>query len=878
MEETKAIKDDGLDNKRNDLINFLKAKKDYVFYVLLAVVLWIGAFIRTRSIPNMIDSVTGKYAPAALDPDLFLRYARIIVEQGSLPVIDTMRFFPVGKAMNSIEVILPYVIAYMYKIASIFSKTVTLEYIDVIYPAVFFVLATILFFFLVKRLFNGKIAILSTAFLAVIPAFLYRTMAGISDKEALGIFFMFGAFYFYVRAWQSSKIKFNLIWALLAGLFTGFLGLTWGGVKFALIIIAIFTLVEMLLSKFTKKDFYIYSVWTLVTVFMLSTLITKYGGLKGMLSSFSSGIAVLVFVVALVDFFIFKIDILNIKSKIEHKLPLGIASFILAIILSIIGATVIFGPSFILQQVSEIFSRLLHPLGLNRWLVTVAENHQPYFTDWLGYFKKSYFIILFVGSIFLFYKMISPLKKHKLKLTAAYIIFLSLFIFSRYSSGSAWNGTSASSKFAYFGSLIGFISILGIFYMYSYYKDKELFDQVLSIDKRYIFIFIWFFLMIVAARGAVRLFFVFAPITTIIAAYLFCEAFDITKKKIKTKYIRYALYIVLALILLNPIGGSNYDGLLVDFAKDSYNQAIYSGLSYGPQWSLAMKWVRENTPKDAIFSHWWDYGYWVQTWGERTTFLDGGNSFVGWDYFFGRHVMTAQSEDEALELLKTFNASYYLIDPTDIGKYTAFSSIGSDEGFDRYSWVGAFVLDPQQTSETRNATLYAYTGGSGLDDGFVYQGKVFPGGGTGIHGFILPITRDNGEVRLQQPTAVLSVNGQRIDIPLQCVYIENKETHFSDQGLPGCLVIIPAINNGQVNEIGAALYLTDEGTRALWAQLYLLNRKFDNFKEVYNDKDQMPLALYNGRQIGPLRIWEISYPPHIQPKEEYLEGVLPEWF
>ena len=298
MEETKAIKDDGLDNKRNDLINFLKAKKDYVFYVLLAVVLWIGAFIRTRSIPNMIDSVTGKYAPAALDPDLFLRYARIIVEQGSLPVIDTMRFFPVGKAMNSIEVILPYVIAYMYKIASIFSKTVTLEYIDVIYPAVFFVLATILFFFLVKRLFNGKIAILSTAFLAVIPAFLYRTMAGISDKEALGIFFMFGAFYFYVRAWQSSKIKFNLIWALLAGLFTGFLGLTWGGVKFALIIIAIFALVEILLNKFTKKDFYIYSVWTLVTVFMLSTLITKYGGLKGMLSSFSSGIAVLVFVVS----------------------------------------------------------------------------------------------------------------------------------------------------------------------------------------------------------------------------------------------------------------------------------------------------------------------------------------------------------------------------------------------------------------------------------------------------------------------------------------------------------------------------------------------------------------------------------------------------
>ena len=25
-----------------------------------------------------------------------------------------------------------------------------------------------------------------------------------------------------------------------------------------------------------------------------------------------------------------------------------------------------------------------------------------------------------------------------------------------------------------------------------------------------------------------------------------------------------------------------------------------------------MSWVRENTPEESIFVHWWDYGYWVQ--------------------------------------------------------------------------------------------------------------------------------------------------------------------------------------------------------------------------------------------------------------------------
>ena len=35
MEEKKAIKDDGLENKRNDLINLLKARKAKLLYMLL---------------------------------------------------------------------------------------------------------------------------------------------------------------------------------------------------------------------------------------------------------------------------------------------------------------------------------------------------------------------------------------------------------------------------------------------------------------------------------------------------------------------------------------------------------------------------------------------------------------------------------------------------------------------------------------------------------------------------------------------------------------------------------------------------------------------------------------------------------------------------
>ena len=35
-----------------------------------------------------------------------------------------------------------------------------------------------------------------------------------------------------------------------------------------------------------------------------------------------------------------------------------------------------------------------------------------------------------------------------------------------------------------------------------------------------------------------------------------------------------------------------------------------------------MSWVRENTSEDAVFSHWWDYGYWITTMSDRATLAD----------------------------------------------------------------------------------------------------------------------------------------------------------------------------------------------------------------------------------------------------------------
>ncbi len=39
-------------------------------------------------------------------------------------------------------------------------------------------------------------------------------------------------------------------------------------------------------------------------------------------------------------------------------------------------------------------------------------------------------------------------------------------------------------------------------------------------------------------------------------------------------------------------------------------------------WYDAMEWMRTQTPEDSLVMSWWDYGYWIETLGERTTLVD----------------------------------------------------------------------------------------------------------------------------------------------------------------------------------------------------------------------------------------------------------------
>jgi len=139
--------------------------------------------------------------------------------------------------------------------------------------------------------------------------------------------------------------------------------------------------------------------------------------------------------------------------------------------------------------------------------------------------------------------------------------------------------------------------------------------------------------MLISARGAIRLFFVITPFVCFMAGFLPSRVFGYVKES-KDDLLKMLSLIVLVIVIIGLIMSFN------GFSKSIAIQAKNTGPSAHIQWQNAMSWVRESSKEGGIFVHWWDYGYWVQTLGERPSVTDGGHGIPYWDHLVGRYLLT----------------------------------------------------------------------------------------------------------------------------------------------------------------------------------------------------------------------------------------------
>ena len=890
-----SLKDIGGELKKT--LNFFQQKKVItILIVALLILILIGStWIRLQNLPLLVDSTTGENIPLALDPFYFLRVAETMISEGGLPTFDSMRYPSLNLGFTN--EFTPRATVGLYKLFTIFNQDISLQFVNVVSPVVFFMLGLIVFFFLIFVLTKSKIsALISTGFLAVIPMYLYRTLAGFSDHESIGMFSFFLVLLVYVisinfldkKSQRTGRNKNTLIKISLLGIATAFFSAfnftSWSGIAtFTFIIIPLsFLLIwlfkEKNLEENKKGILRNYLVFYFVWFFFTAIFSSIYGySILGMFNQFLSGTNILMVMVLLfiiIDYFLIINEDKYLKGNLKKYRALisgGIMLILGSIILFLLNKN-------LFAIVFSLFSGLLDPFGESRIGSTVAENAQPYLLNWMNQIGKIFFWMFYLGMVFVGIGMSQGIKKkkHKIFFSLTWILMISGILFSRISANSLLNGFNSISKLFYFASLLIFVS----YFIWLYFNEK------INVKSELLIITSWLLFILIAGRGAIRFFFLMAPFICFMVGYFSIKLFESFKKS-KDELLRVLLFILLILLVIGLIVSA------VGFTKTTKQQAKYTGPSANLHWQKAMSWVRDNTPSESIFVHWWDYGYWVQYLGERPTITDGGHGNAFWDHLIGRYLLTTPFPETALSFMKAHEVSYLLIDPTDIGKYSAYSKIGSDATTnDRFSMIPTFVLNPSQTQETSEKEIRIYSGGGGfVDEDIIFEEdgrNIFlPSQKAALGGIVLELNKQEEDL-FEKVYGVFFYNGEQFQIPLRYVYYEGVVVDLGE-GLEAVVYFISSVSSSNqgvsIVQLGAVMYLSPKVMPSLVSQLYLLDDPFgryDGVNLVHSEPSPIidslnqqganlnEIIYYGGTIQGPIKIWKIEHQDNIIARQEFL--------
>ena len=151
---------------------------------------------------------------------------------------------------------------------------------------------------------------------------------------------------------------------------------------------------------------------------------------------------------------------------------------------------------------------------------------------------------------------------------------------------------------------------------------------------------------------------IFSSVGLAILAEKFLSKNDIFEPRMSA--IKIPFVIILVVLLTMPLVIPQ-NGTILAVAKTPAT-ILNGGSGYGvvvDDWLVSLEWIKNNTPEDSVIASWWDYGYWIQTMGERAVLAD--NSTLSTIIITNIAKMLMAAPDDAWKMLQDLQADYVLI-------------------------------------------------------------------------------------------------------------------------------------------------------------------------------------------------------------------------
>jgi len=571
----------------------------------------IGILAISFSISAMVRSQAADYGFQLneFDPYFNYRATQYLLDNGINAYIhwhDDMSWYPQGRDVYSTaQVPLHFTDAILYKI---FGGGASLYNFTIIFPVIFGSLTTILVFALVRVIGGTTAGLFASLFFALSPPIIVRGTIGWFKSEPLGLFYGILGVYLFLSGLKSDNHKIAAAKLVGAGFFLAIGFAAWGGIEFFIIPLGLF----FIALPFVRKD-HKFLLWA-IPLFVAVTMAVAGGVFARPGPAFVFGIRGLV----LIGPTIMLVIIILIQKF--SKEPVRLRNSLLALAALVIIGMVIFS-SGILATASFRYLNAVNPFLTSEdpLVDSVAEHATPTLAQNFSYFS---ILMLFAGlGIWLIFrtKNTEASSSPPLSLKNEMMVFaLILGIVGAY-AGSTFSRLellTASSVIVL--SAIGLASIIA-----DILKKEERNVKVVESPKKK------------TLQGK--------------------KTIDLLGKIPKISFV----IVVVALLLVPTIFPVNANWISITKSPPTI---LNGGSNYAistDDWPATLNWIKNNTPKDSVVASWWDYGYWIQTLGDRKTLAD--NATIDTSRIAAIAKMFLSSPDDAWKMLREMGANYVLV-------------------------------------------------------------------------------------------------------------------------------------------------------------------------------------------------------------------------
>lgn len=119
---------------------------------------------------------------------------------------------------------------------------------------------------LTSELSDEPAGLVAAAFIAIVPGYISRSVAGSYDNEAIAIFCMLLTYYFWIKSVKTG----SLFWSVLTSLAYFYMVSSWGGYVFLINLIPLHVLVCLITGRFSQRLYVAYSSVSLANCFVNS--------------------------------------------------------------------------------------------------------------------------------------------------------------------------------------------------------------------------------------------------------------------------------------------------------------------------------------------------------------------------------------------------------------------------------------------------------------------------------------------------------------------------------------------------------------------------------------------------------------------------------